>query len=133
MHGELRQISVCKFIQEHKRIHNKSVSSIDISQTDSALRFHVCLFKFPLYYLEMHYLTKYTGLTHLHFLYIFPSVFTNGKQLEKQYNFTCQFSHCPFIFVPQKNSLDFRSESSTGRSPQGPLHFLVSQSIDHWI
>ena len=79
----------------------------------------------------MHYLTKYTGLTHLHFLYILPSIFTNGKQLEKQYDFTCQFSLCPFM--PQKNSLDFRSESSPDPSPQGPLHFLVPQSIDQWI
>ena len=95
MHGELRQISVSNFIQEHKRIPSKSVSSIDISQTDSALRFHVCLFKFPLYYLEMHYLTKYTGFTHLHFVYTLPSVFTNGKQLEKQYNFNVNFLIAP--------------------------------------
>ena len=79
----------------------------------------------------MHYLTKYTGLTLLHFLYTLPSVFTNGKQLEKQYDCTCQFSLCPFM--PQKNSLDFRSESSPDPSPEGPLHFLIPQSIDQWI
>ena len=48
------------------------ISPKQIQLSDSMESVH--MFKFPLYYLEMHCLTQLTGLFHLFFLYTIPSV-----------------------------------------------------------